>query len=129
MTANQTIFPTARVLTVDDSCPALPLVEGKGKAIAAVWPGNGAVFRTMHHVTLEDGAATVLQRHAGEAVYYVKSGTGCVIDPDAASNDRIAEGNMVFVEPGTPYRFVADATGMVLLGGPCPADSALYSTP
>lgn len=129
MTANPTIFTTARVLTVDDSCPTLPLVEGKGMAVAAVWPGNGALHRTMHHVTLQEGAATVLQRHAGEAVYYVKSGTGSVIDPEASSNDRIAEGNMVFIEPRTSYRFVSDATGMVLLGGPCPADTDLYITP
>ena len=127
MAGMQAMFRTARVLTLDDSCPVLPLVEGAGKAVAVVWPGNGATHRTMHHVTLEDGAATVLQRHEGEAVYYVKAGTGCVLDPDAGSRDELIEGNMVFVEPGTPYRFVADAAGMVLLGGPCPADAAAYS--
>ncbi len=125
--AMQPTTKTARVLTLDDGCPELPLVVGKGRAVALIWPGSGATSRTMHHVTLEDGGATILQRHDGEAVYYVKSGTGVVIDPDAASRDPLVEGNMVFIEAGTAYRFEADTSGMVLLGGPCPADLALYS--
>ena len=118
---------TARVLSFDADCPELPLVVGEGRAVAVVWPGSGASFRTMHHVTLDEGAETVVQRHDGEAVYYVKSGSGCVVDPDQGSSDQLSEGNMVFVEPGTAYRFVADAAGLVILGGPCPADITLYS--
>ncbi len=76
MPSTPPVSTTARVLNYDADSPVLPLVEGKGRAVAVVWPGNGASFRTMHHVTLDDGAATVVQRHDGEAVYYVKSGSG-----------------------------------------------------
>jgi mannose-6-phosphate isomerase-like protein (cupin superfamily) len=69
----------------------------------------------------------VRQCHAGEAVYYVKSGAGTVLDPDSGSSDAIAEGSMVHVEPGTAYRFAAGAGGMELLGGPCPPDDSLYA--
>ena len=116
----------ARVLSLDDSCPTLPLVDGAGRAVALVWPGMGAVHRSMHHVTLPARGRTVRQRHPSEAVYYVATGSGTVEDPDAGTHDVIVEGAMIHVEPGTAYRFAAGADGMVLIGGPCPPDPALY---
>jgi quercetin dioxygenase-like cupin family protein len=116
-----------RVLTLDDTCPALALVDGRGRAVAVVWPGVGAAHRSMHHIALGGGARTVRQRHPSEAVYYVQSGAGAVEDPDAGTRDDIIEGSMIHVEPGTAYSFVADAAGLVLLGGPCPPDPALYT--
>ncbi|MEJ0071096.1 MAG: hypothetical protein WDO24_22865 [Pseudomonadota bacterium] len=48
--------------------------------MAVVWPGVGAVERSMHHIALGPRAHTVRQCHSGEAVYYVKSGAGAVLD-------------------------------------------------
>ena len=117
---------TTRVLTLDDNCPALKLVEGDGRAVALVWPGTGATQRSMHHIALHPGDHTVKQRHAQEAVYYVKAGAGIVLDPDAGTRDDLVEGSMIHIEPGTAYRFAAGAGGMELLGGPCPPDPSLY---
>jgi hypothetical protein len=117
----------ARVVSLDAGCPALPLVEGEGRAVALIWPGMGAALRSLHRIELAAGAATVPQRHPMEAVYYVERGSGTVLDPDGAGRDAIAEGAMVHIEPGTAYRFVAGPDGLVLLGGPCPPDPALYA--
>jgi len=34
---------------------------------------------------------------------------------------------MIHVEPGTRYEFHAGEDGIEILGGPCPADHALYN--
>ncbi len=119
---------TARVLSLDETSPTLNLVDHGGHATALVWPGNGAISRTMHLITLEHGAATKVQKHPGEAVYYVRSGAGTVIDPDTMCRDDVIEGSMIFVEPGTAYRFEAGSQGLDLVGGPCPADPTLYDS-
>lgn len=111
------------ILTLDDTCPSLPILEGEGQARALVWPGTGARHRSMHHVTLPAGARTRRLRHAGEAVYYVRSGSGQVQD----TGDGIAEGSMVHIAPDTAYAFAGGEGGLELLGGPCPADPALYA--
>jgi quercetin dioxygenase-like cupin family protein len=116
-----------RVLTLDDSCPEMRLVEGDGRAVALVWPGVGATQRSMHHIALHPGDHTVPQRHPQEAVYYVKTGGGTVLDPDAGTSDALVEGSMIHIEPGTAYRFKAGIEGLELLGGPCPPDPDLYS--
>ena len=118
-----------RILTLDDACPELAIVEGEGRAVAVVWPGAGAALRSMHHVELGPGAGTILLRHPSEAVYYVRGGSGNVLGPDAGSRDPLVEGSMVHVAPGAAYRFVAGESGLVLLGGPCPPDEALYAPP
>jgi mannose-6-phosphate isomerase-like protein (cupin superfamily) len=59
-------------------------------------------------------------------VYYVIRGDGTVRDPDGGDGQRLVEGSMIHVEPGTAYRFEAGGAGILLLGGPCPADPALY---
>lgn len=115
-----------QVLTCDDHCPDLPIVEGHGRAQAVVWPGVGASMRSMHRIILKHRAMTVDQDHPMEAVYYVMAGTGTVIDPKGGTSDPIIEGSMVHVEPGTSYRFEAGPEGLTLLGGPCPVDPALY---
>jgi hypothetical protein len=116
-----------RVLTLDDSCPEIKLVDGDGRAVALVWPGVGATQRSMHHIALHPGDHTVKLRHDQEAVYYVKAGAGVVLDPDAGSSDELVEGSMVHIEPGTAYRFRAGIDGLELLGGPCPPDPSLYA--
>jgi mannose-6-phosphate isomerase-like protein (cupin superfamily) len=115
-----------RVLRPADHGPALPIVEGEGSARPIVWPGIGAAFRTMHRIELAGGSRTIALKHAMEAAYYVIRGDGVVRDPESESTEPLVEGSMIFVEPGTAYAFEAGGAGIVLLGGPCPADPALY---
>ncbi|MGE0210779.1 MAG: hypothetical protein AB7S41_03710 [Parvibaculaceae bacterium] len=120
-------MPPARVNVVDaDSGPLLPIVEGGGCAIAVIWPGMGASMRSLHHIVLEPGSATVPLKHPMEAVYYAIRGGGTVGEPGAGPADPIVEGSMVHVDGGTPYVFRSDAQGLELIGGPCPADASLY---
>ena len=109
-----------RVLRTADHGPMLPIVEGEGSARPIVWPGIGAALRTLH------SSRTIVLKHAMEAAYYVIRGDGVVRDPDEGSSEPVVEGSMIFVEPGTAYAFEAKSAGMLLLGGPCPADPALY---
>lgn len=114
------------VLDADEHCPRLPLVTGNGEAYAVVWPGVGAEMRSMHRISLGPGSATVPQRHPMEAVYSVIGGGGMVRDPDTGAAEALVDGSMFHVEPGTAYVVEAGAGGIELVGGPCPADPALY---
>jgi quercetin dioxygenase-like cupin family protein len=116
-----------RVLGAGEECAALPLVEGEGIARAVIWPGIGAQLRSMHRISLAPGARTIPQRHPMEAVYYVLSGEGIVRDPEHPPEQPLVEGSMVHVEPGTAYVLEAGPQGIEILGGPCPADAALYA--
>lgn len=102
------------------------MVEGEATAHAIVWPGMGAHMRSMHRIRLGAGASTIELRHEGEAVYAVLDGDGGVHDGDDGTVQQIGSGSMVHVEPGTAYRLVAGPGGLDLVGGPCPADPALY---
>ncbi len=115
-----------RILTTGDDCPLLPIVERAGSAKAVVWPAVGALNRTMHLIELQDNGRTRITAHPGEAVYYVKSGTGNVDDGRQSKKPALVEGAMVHIGPNSGYRFEADAVGMTLIGGPCPPDPALY---
>jgi quercetin dioxygenase-like cupin family protein len=112
----------------DDSAhPLLPIVEGEqGEARAIVWPGIGASDRSLHRINLAPGARTIELSHPSEAVYYVVEGGGEVTEGDGSSGQPVELGSMVHVGPGDSYRLVADGEGMLLVGGPCPADPALY---
>jgi quercetin dioxygenase-like cupin family protein len=116
-----------RVLGGGEECPALPLVDGEGVARALIWPGIGAYLRSMHCISLAPGARTIPQRHPMEAVYYVLSGEGIVRDSEQPPEQLLVEGSMVHVEPGTAYVLEAGPEGIEILGGPCPADPALYA--
>jgi quercetin dioxygenase-like cupin family protein len=116
-----------RVLGGGEECPALPLVDGEGVARALIRPGIGAYLRSMHRISLAPGARTIPQRHPMEAVYYVLSGEGIVRDPEHPPEQLLVEGSMVHVEPGTAYVLEAGPEGIEILGGPCPADAALYA--
>jgi hypothetical protein len=116
------------VLDADERCPRLPLVAGRGEAYAVVWPGVGAEMRAMHRISLGAGSATVAQRHPMEAVYAVIGGGGTVRDPDTGAAEALTDGAMFHVDPGTAYVVEAGPSGIELVGGPCPADPALYRT-
>lgn len=104
----------------------LGLIEGIGSARAIVWPGMGAQYRTMHHLTLGPYAGTLSQEHSGEAVYAVLAGTATISDLSTGETETLTAGAMVHLDPHTRYRFNTGAHGVVILGGPCPPDAALY---
>ena len=118
--------PRVAVFDADERCPRLPLVVCAGEAYAVVWPCVGSEMRSMHRISLGANSTTVPQRHPMEAVYAVIAGGGTVRDPDTGAAETLVDGSMFHVEPGTAYVVEAGAGGMELVGGPCPADPALY---
>ena len=106
--------------------PGLSIVEAGGSAHAVVWPGSGAQQRSMHLINLDPGGRTVDLSHESECVYHVSAGSGIMLDLDTEESHDAITGSMLFIEPGTNYRFTAGEEGAVLLGGPCPPDPALY---
>jgi quercetin dioxygenase-like cupin family protein len=114
-----------RVLDSGDG-PELSIVASRGAARAIVWPGIGAELRSMTQIVLEANGETFEMTHPGEAVYYVAAGEGEVVDGSRDLAESLVEGSMFHVEPGTPYLLRAGGGGMTLLGGPAPADPALY---
>jgi quercetin dioxygenase-like cupin family protein len=125
MTGGASRRAEVRVLDLDAG-PELPIVASAGSARAVVWPGIGAELRSLHRIGLDPGGETIELAHPGEAVYYVISGDGEVADGTTAR--RLTEGAMIHVEPGTAYRLRAGPGGLTVIGGPAPADPALYAT-
>jgi quercetin dioxygenase-like cupin family protein len=107
--------------------PELAIVKGGGMACAIVWPGTGAHARSLHHLWLEVGGRTVQMSHPSEAVYYVIDGEGRVVDLAGGGAQTLRPGSVVHVEPGTPHVVEAGPSGIELVGGPAPADPALYA--
>jgi quercetin dioxygenase-like cupin family protein len=106
--------------------PALEIIEGDGRAHAVIWPGMGAQLRSIHWIELAAGARTIATRHPFEAVYYVVDGTGEALDVDDGEAQPVRPGSMAHVDAGTTYVLAAGEEGMSLVGGPCPADPAVY---
>ena len=115
------------VLNSNASCPEVLIVQHGGIARSVVWPGMGAMLRSMHKISLQARGRTKNLCHQVEAVYYVMAGKVEVVDLTDGSKQPLIEGSMVHVEPGTGYRFEAGAGETKILGGPCPADPNLYS--
>lgn len=122
-------MPSETVRVVDSAvdCPPLPLVRGEGQARAVIWPGSGAAHRSFHLIELGSGASSIDLGHPTDCVYYVIAGTGRVVDLNSAQAQALAEGNMIHIDATDRYRLEAGAGGMTVLGGPCPADPALYA--
>ncbi|HET8754359.1 MAG TPA: hypothetical protein VFM58_00020 [Solirubrobacteraceae bacterium] len=106
--------------------PQLDIVVGEGTARAVIWPGMGARLRSMHRISLGPGARTVDLDHATDAVYYVIDGAGEASDRGAGTTEPLVTGSMIHVDRGTAYALVAGDEGMEVVGGPAPADPALY---
>jgi mannose-6-phosphate isomerase-like protein (cupin superfamily) len=125
------VSPTANSARVVDSaagCPEIPIIVGPGNARVVMWPGNQAQFRTFQIITLHPGARTIRLHHGSDAVYYVMSGTGSVVDLVSSEAFPLKEGAMVHIDAGDAYQFVSsDDQDMKILGGPCPADESLYA--
>lgn len=117
----------SEVTVVDgDAGPPLDIVDGEGSARAVIWPGMGARLRSMHRISLGPGSRTLELRHPTDAVYYVIDGGGEARDHDAGAAEPLVTGSMVHVDRGTTYDLVAGDGGMEIVGGPSPADPALY---
>ena len=117
--------PHVRVLDADVG-PALEIIEGAGEAHAIVWPGMGAALRSLHRISLGEGASTIELSHPGEAVYYVIEGSGEATDPSSGTTHELVQGSMLHVEPGTPYVIGAGQDRLELVGGPSPPDPGMY---
>ena len=115
-----------RVLDGGEVSPELPIVESGGRARAVVWPGVGAMHRSMHVVELERGGITKPLSHPSDAVYHLCEGSATVTDPDSGDSFDVGVGAMLHIDAGTAYRIAAGADGALLVGGPCPPDAALY---
>jgi len=119
---------TVSIIDSAGDCPEISIIDGPGNAKVVLWPGNGGRFRSLHVIRLEAGSATVTLRHPNDCVYYVAEGSGAVVDLADGTRSTIAEGAMVHIDKGDGYRLEAGADGgMTVLGGPCPADPALYA--
>lgn len=106
----------------------IPIVDGIGNAKVVVWPGMGAQYRTFQIITLGQHSKTVQLRHPkSDAAYYVFKGAGRVVDVTTGESQDLMEGGMVHIDANDSYQFVASASGMHVLGGPCPADVSLYA--
>lgn len=116
-----------RVIDSAVDCPRLPIIVGEGTAVAAMWPGNGAKWRTFNVVDIKAGSQTIDLQHASDSVYYVKGGSGVVIDVATGRSTQLSEGTMLHIDRGDIYRFEASAKNdLLVIGGPCPADERLY---
>jgi quercetin dioxygenase-like cupin family protein len=105
----------------------VPIVDGaEGSARAVLWPGSGAVARSIAMITLLPLSRTIRLEHPGEAVYYVLRGSGSVRGDQTDGEDTLVEGSIVHVGARTEYCLVAGMDGLEFFGGPCPADPALY---
>jgi mannose-6-phosphate isomerase-like protein (cupin superfamily) len=119
---------SARVVDSAVGCPEIPIIVGSGNARVVMWPGNNAQFRTFQIITLERGARTIRLHHGSDAVYYVMSGAGLIVDLASSEVFPLVEGSMVHIDAGDAYQFVTnDDQDMKILGGPCPADETLYA--
>jgi mannose-6-phosphate isomerase-like protein (cupin superfamily) len=119
--------PLDRVVVIpgEGEGPELAIVDGPGTARAVVWPGMGAVDRSVHRIRLREGGRTIPLAHPSEAVYYVVAGSGKVVD-GAGAEQEIVPGSFVHVQPESTYSLVAGDAEIELAGGPCPPDPALY---
>ncbi len=108
-----------------DAVP-VPLVPASGSAVALIWPGMGAHYRSMHRIVLEPGASSVLLRHESDAVYYVVRGAAEFVDCDTGQATPCDTGSAVHIDAGTGYVFRATSGPSTVVGGACPADLRLY---
>ena len=106
---------------------ALAIVAHGGAAWATAWPGTGSHHRSMHRIELEPGGQTLALAHESEAVYFVVDGEGAVDDLHIGRAQPLRAHTMLYVPRRSGYRIRA-TTPLVVVGGPCPPDPALYGT-
>lgn len=120
------LVKAVQVLTSDETCPELEIVDAGGTARAVLWPGVGALHRSIHVLTLAEASATQVLCHPSDAVYYVSSGSAHVHDQSVGISTEVGVGSMFHVDAGTSYSVVSTSSDTVIIGGPCPPDESLY---
>ena len=117
-----------RVISPSQWGPPMDIVYGGATCRAIVWPGNGGNERSLHYFAMPQGSSTVELVHGSEAVYYVAEGSVLVSDLTDEDSRVVGVGGMFHIQIGTHYLFAAEQEHTVVLGGPCPADIALYES-
>ena len=117
---------TVSVIDSATTRKSLPLVKGEGEAYAVLWPGNGAVLRSIHVIELKPGDTTRDLSHRNECVYFIETGEGVIRDLSDDSTQSLIPGSMIHIGPEDAYRIEAGETGMRAIGGPVPVDPTLY---
>lgn len=103
---------------------------GKGcLARALVYPGMGSIYRSMHYIEIPELLETHELFHSdSEAAYYITQGTGSIKDLSTEETFALRKGKMILLDAATRYRIEAEkGETMILIGGPCPPDPALYA--
>ncbi|MBM4765032.1 ectoine synthase [Bacillus sp. B15-48] len=100
------------------------------RARAVVWPGMGSIYRTMNYIEINASHKTKELYHPdGEAAYFIRQGTGKVVDKESGEEFEINKGKMILLDAGTRYVLEAGTgTTLVCIGGPCPPDENLYNS-
>ncbi len=120
-----TAADAVRVLS-GDGAPELQIIASAGKARAVVWPGVGAIHRSMHLIELRPNGYTTPLCHPSDAVYHLCEGSASVADINGGDTYELTVGAMIHIDAATSYRINAGTEGAVIIGGPCPPDPALY---
>jgi len=126
MTQPSTSSPGVRVISPHEWGDDLGLITG-GVWREIVGARIGAACRSLYHLRLAAGAASVPLVHDGEAVYYVIDGAATfseIVEGSERASHELPEGGMAHVRPTTRYR-IRTPSGATLVGGPSPVDTAL----
>lgn len=120
--------PSRTVQVIDSAVNSrkIALIDGRGSASVVLWPGNGARFRTMQLLKMEGGDRTIDLCHTQDSAYYIIAGSGLVRDLATGTAQDLVEGSILHIDHHDGYRFEAGPDGMHAVGGPVPADPALY---
>lgn len=114
---------TIRVVELEKDSIDVDLVVGTGRSRAVSRPGFGASERSVFYIELDEGSSSKELKHPYEAVYYIVSGKGQVVDTDSGRIYDVKEGAVIYLTPNQGYKFIGPA---VFAGGSCPLDVDLY---
>lgn len=117
----------ARVCRFHRDRPArrVPMISKDARLV--VFPGVGAQTANMNYVVLEPGEANQPHSHqVSEDTIVILSGRGSVDDLTHRVTLRFEAGDVIHVPVAIEHRVKADlGSGIVSVGGPCPADPAM----
>lgn len=117
---------SARIVTPADWGADLNICKGTGSCQEIVGRAIGATARSLYWFELAAATSTIALKHAGEAVYYVVSGS-VRVESTSCPALSFQAGGMFHVRPATDYAIVAD-TDAEIVGGPSPVDPG-FGTP
>lgn len=109
----------------DEAALMLPLISSDARMI--VWPGVGAWDATMNYVRMAPGEANKVHAHLeSEDTIVILEGRGSVADLTNGVTLEFSAGDVIHVPVNVRHAVRADrGTGIVSVGGPCPADLAM----